>query len=91
MTLEAIIRSELDIAEATFYDANAFESTVSGIANAVRSFLGSEEVLEAAASAIAKQNDGCEWSQMSERAKQWEIGVARAALSSALSKDTDRE
>lgn len=51
-------------------------------ANAVRSFLGSEEVLEAAASAIAKQNDGCEWSQMSERAKQWEIGVARAALSS---------
>lgn len=52
------------------------------IANAVRSFLGAEGVLEAAASAIAKQNDGCEWSQMSERAKQWEIGVARAALSS---------
>lgn len=51
-------------------------------ANAVRAFLGSEEVVEAAASAIAKQNDGCEWSQMSERAKQWEIGVARAALSS---------
>ena len=52
------------------------------IATAVRAFLGSEEVVETAASAIAKQNDGCEWSQMSERAKQWEIGVARAALSS---------
>lgn len=82
MTLEQIVclaRLRIEVAPNSVIDPGDVDIR---IANAVRAFLGSEEVLEAAASAIAKQNDGCEWSQMSERAKQWEIGVARAALSS---------
>lgn len=83
MTLEEVIADELHSGMAhTLISDGHYTAASKSIANAVRSFLGSEEVLEAAASAIAKQNDGCEWSQMSERAKQWEIGVARAALSS---------
>ena len=78
MTLEEVIDATLMGADGD----ETLDQLRDRIATAVRAFLGSEEVLEAAASAIAKQNDGCEWSQMSERAKQWEIGVARAALSS---------
>lgn len=60
-----------------------YEREASHIAAAVRSYLGSDEVVERVAAAIVKQDDGCDWSEMSDRAREWERGVARAALSAA--------
>lgn len=50
----------------------------------VRSFMGSDEAVDRVAAAIVKKADGCDWANMTERAKDCEREVARAALSAAI-------
>lgn len=53
----------------------------------VRSFMGSEEAVDRVAAAIVKKADGCDWANMTERARDCERDVARAALSAAIGED----
>lgn len=57
------------------------------IAAAVRSFMGSGEAVDRIAAAIVKKADGCDWANMTERARDCERDVARAALSAAIGEE----
>lgn len=56
-------------------------------AAAVRSFMGSEEAVDRVAAAIVKKADGCDWANMTERARNCEREFARAALSALIGED----
>lgn len=56
-------------------------------AAAVRSFMASEEAVDRVATAIVMKADGCDWANMTERARDCEREVARAALSAAIGED----
>lgn len=56
---------------------------IEAAAAAVRAYANRKEVVERVAAAIAKQDDGCNWPEMSGSAREWERWVARAALSAA--------
>lgn len=57
------------------------------IAAAVRSFMASEEAVDRVAAAIVMKADGCDWENMTERARDCERDVARAALSATIGED----
>lgn len=57
------------------------------IAAAVRSFMGSDEVVERAASAIVDSQCAVAWSKLSDRDQSLERSTARAALSAAIGED----
>lgn len=79
MTLEEVIRNQLQSAGATFHDADALDMAIHDTANAVRAFLGSDEVERVVAEAVsrARCNAG-----RPDAGKGLDEFIARAALSS---------
>ena len=76
-------------AESEFYrePLNSFASLHAALAAAVRSFMASEEAVDRVATAIVMKADGCDWANMTERARDCEREVARAALSAAIGEE----
>ncbi|WP_062180548.1 hypothetical protein [Sphingopyxis sp. C-1] len=62
-------------------------SQLRAAAAAVRSFMASEEAVDRVATAIVMKADGCDWANMTERARDCEREVARAALSAAIGEE----